>query len=146
MSEGTNTFNVNVILTVTTHRLLTRPKDGGNGIGDLYEILNWMTNDNLYTHQLVRSSKECEPWLLRWFPELAKVNLGELDKLRGELSDWNNILDQWISLQRRSIPELKLSYDVPRIPMDDHDIIDPMKELVEMVGEDKVIVVETTDE
>ena len=29
----------------------------------IYDILNFLTGDNLYTHQLPRAMRECEPWL-----------------------------------------------------------------------------------
>lgn len=141
----TKTFPLNVLLTVTTDRLLTRPKGGGNGIGDLYEILGWMTSDSPMTHQLPRFAKECKPWLLRWFPEIGLVNLDQLDELRGNGGEWNNILDHWLKNQLAAIPGLKESYDIPRIPMDDHDAINPLQELVDMVGEDKVVVVTNVD-
>lgn len=141
----TKTFPLNVLLTVTTNRLLTRPKDGGNGIGDLYEILSWMTNDSPMTHQLPRFAKECKPWLLRWFPEIGLVNLDQLDELRARGGEWNNILDQWLKNQLAAIPGLKETYDIPKIPMDDHDTVNPLQELVDMVGEDKVVVVTNVD-
>lgn len=73
MSETTKTFPLRVVLTVTTGRLLTEgkgPRD--NGIGDLYEILNWITGDSLYTHQLPRAGKACRPWLLKCFPRVGR--------------------------------------------------------------------------
>ena len=54
MTTETRQFPLRTILTVTTGRLLTKakgPRD--NGIGDLYEILGYMTGDNgVMTHQL----------------------------------------------------------------------------------------------
>lgn len=63
----TKRFTLGAVLSVTTHRLLT-------DIGDLYGILGWMTDDAPMTHQLPRFNAECEPWLLRWFPQLAEAN------------------------------------------------------------------------
>lgn len=68
----TKAFSVRTILSVTTGRLLTEsagPDD--NGLGDMYRLLEWMTGESPFTHQLPRFGKECEPWLLGWFPELA---------------------------------------------------------------------------
>ena len=43
----TKRFSLRTVLTVTTGRLLTAPtEDGGNGIGDLYEILGWITMES----------------------------------------------------------------------------------------------------
>lgn len=71
----TRKFPLNVVLTVTTGRLLTKscgPDD--NGIGDLYDLLGWMTDDSPYTHQLPRFCSECKPWLLAQFPRLAELH------------------------------------------------------------------------
>lgn len=78
----TKTFPVRVLLTVTTGRLLTEskgPRD--NGISDMHELLAWMTNDQPWSHMVGRFAIECKPWLLRWFPELAKVRVDFLDDM-----------------------------------------------------------------
>lgn len=82
----TKAFPLRTILTVTTGRLLTKRKDpNDNGIGDLYEFLEWMCGEPPFTHTLGRFSKECKPYLFRWFPELTEpetdVNLARLDAL-----------------------------------------------------------------
>lgn len=138
MSE-TKRFSVRTILTCTTGRLLTETdaEHDGNGIGWLYELLGWMTNDSPFTHQLGRFSDECKPWLLRWFPELAKAEAllpaldDAIDKLGGERG-----CQFWID----SIT-LPKHYDVPRIPRDDHEHKNPYDELVAMRGTDEGIVI-----
>jgi len=65
MNSSIKTFDVRVILSATTGRLVTKsqgPDD--NGIGDLYELLGWMTDDSPFTHQIPRFMQECKPWLL----------------------------------------------------------------------------------
>jgi hypothetical protein len=58
-------FSLGDVLSITTGRLLSeRHMDG------VYDILNWMTGDNLYTHQLPRDGKACEPWLIEQYPQL----------------------------------------------------------------------------
>ncbi len=153
--ENTKKFPARVVLTVTTDRLLTAPRGNrDNGISDLYEILGWMTNDSPFTHQLPRFCDECKPWLLRWFPELAKADalLGELDmalsgaKLEGFFEKQkNHLINGW--LDRVALDcGLKADYDVPRIPQDDHDFKDPYDELVAMRGTDEgIVLVGVTD-
>ena len=47
-------FHIGDILSVTTGRLVSpRRMDG------VYDILNFMTGDNLFTHQLPRAAREC---------------------------------------------------------------------------------------
>src|SRR5690348_9741863 len=129
----TKRFSLRVLLSVTTGRLLTKGKGpNDNGIGDLYDILGWMTNDSPFTHQLPRFNEECKPWLLRWFPELQRATdeLPLLDTLLSKDSP-ENACEAWLMEMTRHMPEV---FDVPRIPMDDHDVKDPLAELVDMVG------------
>ena len=144
------TFPLRVILTVTTDRLLTEPKDGGNGIGDLYAILNHMTQDNLFTHQLGRASEECKPWLLRWYPELAACGV---DKSMDSLDRWLNAdrvggseaVRMWLTELKMMFPNLRDEYEIGQLPADDHEVKDAFDELVEMRGTDELIILIDTD-
>lgn len=50
----TKDFHLGDILSITTHRLVSpRLMDG------VHEILNWMTQDDLMSHQLPRAAVEC---------------------------------------------------------------------------------------
>lgn len=128
----TKPFTLRTILTVTTGRLLTKSRGpNDNGIGDLYELLEWMTGEPPFTHQLGRFAAECKPWLLRWFPQLESC--GEsLEKID------TNDLESWLSgLAKYGYED---AYDVPKIPRDDHTSKDPVAELREMMGGKPVIV------
>lgn len=137
MAETQN-FATRTILSVTTGRLLTKsegPRD--NGIGDMYRLLGWMTGDSPFTHQLPRFAETCKPWLLKWFPSLA---IGErldaqLDVLMKEHGADDGI-ERW--LKSLGLPA---TYDVPTIPAGNHQHINPVEEIVGMVGKDKVVVV-----
>lgn len=137
MDAETKRFTLRTLLTVTTGRLLTKgngPKD--NGIGDLYELLGWMTNDSPMTHQLPRFSDECKPWLLRWFPELAKADerLPQLDRMLSDpATKTDQAVEEIIGDWARTLG-CKAEYDVPRIPADDHTQKNPLEELIEMRG------------
>ncbi len=135
------------MLTVTTGRLLTAPKsDDDNGISNLYDILGWMTNDEPYTHQLGRFMDECRPYLLRWFPELTtdSQDITKLNKLFADGEAKNEspqqAVEMWLAWMLETGVALKTSYDVPRIPRDDHTVRDPRIELIEMRGSGKGIV------
>lgn len=135
----TKKFELRVLLTCTTRRLLTKPEgERDNGIGALYELLGWMTNDQPFTHQLPRFNDECQPWLLRWFPELAKAGTASaLTSLDVLLHTANcDPIEQWLMEQLQENPELKAEYEVPRIPRDDHTRKNAYDELVEMRGTD----------
>lgn len=145
----TKTFPLRVLLTVTTGRLLTEPHDGGNGIDQLYAILDWMTNDQNFTHQLPRVAEECKPWLFKWFPELAPCGvqsaLDSFDRWRkaDKTGTAQEAIKMWLTELKMMFPTLKDEYDVPRIHPPDHARKDPVKELIEMVEDkSKVITVQ----
>ncbi len=66
-------FHLGDVLSITTGRLVSPRKIGG-----VYAILNFMTGDNLFTHQLPRACDECAPELLRQHPQLAAVVVPDL--------------------------------------------------------------------
>src|SRR3990170_796891 len=66
-------FHLGDILSITTGRLVSK-----RHIEGVYDILNFMTRDNLYTHQLPRASRECAPVLLVQHPQLAAVTGDEV--------------------------------------------------------------------
>ena len=75
----TKQFHLGDVLSITTGRLVSpRHIDG------VYDILNFMTGDNLFTHQLPRASDECKPYLVEQFPQLATT---EMDSAIADLSD-----------------------------------------------------------
>ena len=143
---ATKKFHLSDILSVTTGRLVsTRHMDG------IYDILNFMTGDNLFTHQLPRASKECEPYLLKQFPELAKAgtpqNLARLDELLSDAKHRNEPLEKAIEMWLKWMVEpgtcnLKMEYEVEQIPSAAHQHKDPIAEMHEMAPNAKVIVAE----
>lgn len=143
----TKTFSLRTILTATTGRFLCKRKSSNdNGIGDLYELLRWMTNDDPCTHQLGRFADECVPWLLRWFPELgAMEELVKTEMARLKTKD-PVYAEGFIEGVIERIGGGKQEYDVPRIPADDHVVKNPYDELVEIRGTDEGIVIINLDE
>ena len=64
----TRDFDLADILSITTGRLLShRHMDG------VYDILNFLTGDDLYTHQLPRAADTCRGPLLEQHPQLTDV-------------------------------------------------------------------------
>lgn len=124
MSE-TRTFHLGDIVAAGTGCLVA-PR----GIEAVYEILNWLTGDNLYTHQLPRAGRESAPWLARWFPWYSQIDTSVVTK-----DNWRSKLDEWVALYGET-------HSVPRIPRDDHTHRDPVEELQEMVGDKPIIVIE----
>ena len=123
MTEETKDFDLGDILSISHGRLVSRRHMEG-----VYDILNWMTNDSLFTHQLPRACRECKPWLLRQHPQLAEVNADDFDNDKWEV---------WLTEMER---EYGTTLPVARIPRDDHTYREPIEELREMIGPDKPII------
>lgn len=120
-------FGLGAILTVTTDRMLARD------IGDIYELLNFMTGDNLFTHQLPRAAGECKPALLEQHPQLADIAVPDL-------ADADAYMAYLAGLEDTYGAELA----VTPLPGDAHTHIDPLAELADMMpGKPIVVVVES---
>jgi hypothetical protein len=132
----TKRFHISDLLSVVPGAIVsTRHMDG------VYDILNWMTRDDLFTHQLPRAARECEPHLLRQFPWLADASMDTLEGLLENVGPDKDArkaaCDAWWNAQARLHGEW---HEVARIPQDDHDRIDPIAEAEAMMP-GKVIVV-----
>lgn len=139
-------FPLRTVLTVTTGKLLTAPAGDDNGIGDLYDILEHMTGERPFTHQLGRFAKECKPWLCRWYPELDSPRLqfevGRLT-LMLEMDTGKNHTESLVLGWLSGLTSSGLciwEYSIGQIPMDDHDYKHPYDELVVMRGTDEEII------
>ena len=148
-------FHYSDVLRVTTGRLVsTRHMDG------VYDILNYLCSDSLFTHQLPRAEKESEPWLREQLaPKLFKGHHemdmlltdldGEMAKDEGTREARKVTIDNWIL-------KVKATLDLPEFieikSMEEgkeshrHTYIDPIAEAQAMFGDDKVIAVSTESE
>lgn len=123
-------FHVGDVLSVTTGCLVSPTHMGG-----IYGILNYLTQGNLFTHQLPRAMDECRPWLLRWHPEMAGVDASPVKDeatLKAWLAEQAARFGEWIELDP--------------IPADDHTQKDPLTELAEMVPPERIVPVVLDDE
>lgn len=117
-------FHLGDVLSISDGRLVSpRHMDG------IYEILNFMTGDNLFTHQLPRAMRECQPVLLAQHPQLA------------ELVDADAKLDAesvpvWLAKQ-----VAKFGETLPVEPLAEWQHKDPLAELAEVAPGKAVTVV-----
>lgn len=127
----TRDFHLGDILSITTG-LLVSPRH----IDGVYDILNWMTGDNLFTHQLPRARDECRQPLLEQHPDLVDVQVP--DKFDGE----EHVME-WLAEQVERYGETR-----PVAPLDpvDHTRIDPFDELQMKAPHMQVIPVELRDD
>jgi len=139
----TKEFHLGDVLSITTGRLVSpRHMDG------VYDILNFMTGDNLFTHQLPRASDECKPYLIEQFPQLATpemdfavAELGEMLKTKSGKAKVEKLVAGWLAKQIAKYGE---KFSVKPIPKGAHQLKNPIVEAEEMMGgPEKVIVVQT---
>jgi hypothetical protein len=123
----TRDFHLGDILSVTTG-LLVSPRH----IDGVYDVLNWMTGDSLFTHQLPRAGEECKGPLLAQHPDLAEVQVP--DAFTGK----EHVL-AWLAEQVERYGETR-----PVAPIDPerHLRIDPIDEIKMMRPDMPVDVVE----
>lgn len=115
-------FPIGQVLSASSGRLMC-------DMEGVYEILNFLTGDNLFTHQLPRAFRECQPHILRQHPQLAAF-----DDKKVTTENWRSMLDE----AKKQFGE---TLELEPIPSDDHSVKDPIKELEDVVGKDRVIVI-----
>lgn len=116
-------FDLGDVLSVTTGRLVSpRHIDG------VYDILGYMTGERLMTHQLPRACDQVKPEVLRQHPDFA-----DLDVPSG--LDSEEKVFAWLD-------SVKLNYGLTRslVPMIGHVGQDPIEELADKVGAERIFV------
>lgn len=132
MSE-TREFHLGDILTITTGRLVSpRHIDG------VYDILNFMTGDSLFTHQLPRGMEECQGPLLAQHPDLAGVAVPD-----DFGDDPETGVKAWLAEQVAVYGEMRA---VAPLAADEHTHIDPFTEMRKMAPHAEIIGVVVPDE
>ena len=119
-------FHISDILSISTGRLVSTRLIGG-----VYDILNYLTGDNLYTHALPWAEQAMRPVLLAQLPWLAEITTERLD----------NLLDKAeCDYERESacatyVKELaaKFGESFELVPATEWDRKDPVTELAEML-------------
>lgn len=94
-TSGCRDFALGDILTITTGRLVNT-----RGMDAVYDLLNFMTGDSLFTHQLPRAQEACGPALLVQHPDLTEVV--EPTWLAGEEE-----CDRWVAEQVSRLGETR---------------------------------------
>jgi hypothetical protein len=116
-------FHLGDVLSITTGNLMSP-----NGMGGIYGILNFMTSDNLFTHQIGRAIGECAPDLLAQHPALATVEIPEITP------------ENFKAVMEGLCAEYGEELLIEKLPEHQHEFIDAMSELAEKVHPDKIIV------
>lgn len=129
--SATKDFHVGDVLSAATGRLVS-PR----GIGGVYDVLNWMAGESVYTHQLPRISRESAPVILAAHPGLQAA-FDEVEQVNRD--NWREWLATWVARYGEMIA-------VPRMTIAEHERIDPISELAELVHPDKIVVVDRNGE
>lgn len=124
---ATKTFHLGDVLSITTG-LLVSPRH----MEGIYDVLNHMTGDNLFTHQLPRAVDECRPEVLRQHPDLAGVQ--HPAEFAGKPQ-----VERWLAEQVARFGEYR---DLTPLCPGDHAVIDPIAELRMMRPDMPIIAVE----
>ena len=131
-------FHLGDILSITTGRLVSPRKMDG-----IYDILNFMTGDNLFTHQLPRAGRECKPELKKQFPQLATAEMNfevaEISEMLETPSGKNDpgaLVDGWLAKQIVIYGEY---LEVSPLPKELHTVKNTLTELEELIDPHKII-------
>lgn len=117
----TKTFKIEEVLSAVKGTLLC-------DMGKVYEVLNFLTGDNLYTHQLPRAGKECRPHVYKQHPFLESIDVSDIDR-----KNWQ---------EKLTAIKSKHPNEITLIQIGDFAHKDPIQEASEMLGgSDKIIII-----
>lgn len=119
----TKAFPTAVVLSTITGRLLC-------DIGSIYEVLNWMTGESVFTHQIPRISREAEPVILAAHPHLHEA---VREAMLVNTENWQDWRDRWIERYGAEIA-------VPKMSAAEHKAIDPITEMQTMAPNAKAAI------
>lgn len=118
----TKEFPTSAVLGVVTGVLL-------GDIGGIYEVLNYMTGESVFTHQIPRISREAGPVIIAMHPSVADA-IAESELVTPEnFREW---LSRWEARYGAAIA-------VPMMDEGQHERIDPHSELAEKVHPSRIV-------
>jgi len=115
-------FKASEVVSVATGRLCC-------DIGRVYEILNYLTSDNLFTHQLPRASRVCEPFLKQQLPWLNDLNPEECNT------------ENWQGWLRSVVEAHGDEHELTPLPEGAWTYISPIVEAESMMGKKEGVIV-----
>lgn len=127
MTATPRSFPLGSILSVVTGRLVSR-----DHIGGVYEVCDFMSGEQTFTHALPRVSDEATPEILRQHPALAAVVVPDFTGGASEVFAW--------LAEQEEVFGTHLAL-TPMAPVD-HTSIDPVSELRMMRPDAPIIVVD----
>ena len=122
MTQVNQEWPTDVIISVAAGRLCCKD------IGDVYKLIQYMTGEDIMTHQLPRACDACFPCLAKQFPWLENCR----DEINGE--NYKQWTDEKVMQHGTSLP-------VSPLPEGAFEHMDPIAELIAMRGSAKGVVV-----
>lgn len=119
-------FDTLDVLSAITGRLVSPRRIDG-----VYEVLNYMTGESLFTHQLPRVGEEARALMVQWQPMLAEA-VKEAEQVTP---------DNWQQWARTWVKRYGTKLMVPRMTAEQHKSVGPMEELAQLRPDLKPIVV-----
>jgi hypothetical protein len=115
-------FDLGTVLSVTDGHLFT-------SMDNVYKILNFMTGDDLFTHQLPRAMDECAPEIMKQYPMLSefKTNSGTIENVE--------------SVLKQAVETYGNEFEIEPLANNEHKIIDPLVEAQSMLGKNTKIII-----
>jgi hypothetical protein len=110
-------FKLSAVLSIAGDKLM-------GDMDDVYTILNFMSGDTLFTHQLPRVAMECRPYLLKQHPWLKEYIKKYEPKVTSE--SYKEILNECESKWGKEII-------ISTIPKRSHVVKNPIQELDDLV-------------
>lgn len=118
-------FKTEVVISAYTGIMLT------DDIGEIYEILNYLLDDNLFTHQLPRAGRFVKPFILKQHSQLEEW----------ERYDEHINTENWEEYVEKANKMFGETLELEPVPKGVWGYKDPIQEAEEMMGKDKVITV-----
>lgn len=139
-----NEFYTHTIISAGTGYLMV--EDSRQGFNNIYRILEYMSGEKgLMIYQLPRVSYEVEPYLQEQFPWLMSVK-ADLETMPAKSNNADALLN-WL---QNLVQKYNILYGERQtvIPMhqEDHEVIDPITEAEMLIGKDKIITIDLTED
>lgn len=101
------------------------------GIGAACEVLDFMTGEGLYTHQLPRVGREAQAFMVKRIPTLLTTCEEAKQVTRENYRDWQTV---WLARHGETMT-------IARMGIEDHEPIDALSELAEMIPPERRVIV-----
>ena len=117
-------FDIGTVLSISHSRLLT-------SIDDVYTILNYMLDDNLFTHQLPRAGRFCQKFVIAEHPQLEKWD------------DFNDQIttDNWREYLEKAKVMFGKELEISKVPNGVWTFKDPIEEAQEHFAKENIITI-----